>query len=326
MLKETLFRKVDTSETTVSQEVLFAEAFRKLERFDLLNARTEIFDYLEKKAILDAEGKQVTVEYLPVKIEETVYESHRIIQKIVKLKLENEVKIEILNEIILVFSSFIPWCYLETWKIYEKYLSSVENIIQEAEKIELATEELGYICNQFGFYQRQLAQFEKAIEKYEEALRIAEKTIGKEHPVYATRLNNLALVYSNQGRYDEAIEKFEEALRIGEKTIGKEHPEYAARLSNLATVYRNQGKYDEAIKKYEEALRITEKTIGKEHPDYATCLNNLANVYFYQEKYQNALDLYEEALRIFEKTLPENHPHIIQLRESVTLCRRILGK
>ena len=79
-------------------------------------------------------------------------------------------------------------------------------------------------------YQKQLAQFERATQFYKEALQIAEKTIGKEHPAYATRLNNLANVYYSQGRYDEAIELYKQALLIDEKTIGKEHPDYAKRL------------------------------------------------------------------------------------------------
>ena len=71
-----------------------------------------------------------------------------------------------------------------------------------------------------------------------ESLRIDEQTIGKEHPDYAIRLNNLAIVYHSQGRYDEAIELYKQALLIDEKTIGKEHPDYAIRLNNLANVYQ----------------------------------------------------------------------------------------
>ena len=46
----------------------------------------------------------------------------------------------------------------------------------------------------------------EAIELYKQALLIDEKTIGKEHPDYATHLNNLAGVYVNQGKYDDANE------------------------------------------------------------------------------------------------------------------------
>ena len=65
ILQETLFRLSDTPESNSSPEVLFKEAFRKLERFDLLNAKTEIFDYLEKKEITDDAGNIIDVIYQP---------------------------------------------------------------------------------------------------------------------------------------------------------------------------------------------------------------------------------------------------------------------
>ena len=102
ILQETLFRLSDTPETNSSPEVLFKEAFRKLERFDLLNAKTEIFDYLEKKEITDDAGNIIDVIYEPFQKEETVYQSHRTIQKILKIKLEHEAKTKILDEIINV--------------------------------------------------------------------------------------------------------------------------------------------------------------------------------------------------------------------------------
>jgi tetratricopeptide (TPR) repeat protein len=361
ILRGTLFRIVETTKTTLSNEILFAETFRKLQRFDLLNSKNEIFEYLEKKETPE-------VIYAPFQKEETVYQSHRTIQKIIKLNLETEAKKEILNEIIAVLRYLTPKPKLEKWKIFEKYLSNAENLIEEARKLELTTENLGYICNEFGVYQDNLAQYEKAIQFYKESLRIGEKTIGKEHPDYATYLNNLASIYQSQGKYDEAfkkyeesiaiiaktvsknhpsyairlnnlgetyrlqgkydkaIEKFEEALRIGEKTIGKEHPDYATRLNNLAVVYDSQSRYDEAIEKHQQALKIRELILGKSHPDYAQSLNNLANVYENQGKYKKALELYKDALEILERTLPKNHPNILIIRKNAARCRMISEK
>ncbi len=361
ILKDTLFHIVETTETTLSNEILFAEAFRKLQRFDLLNSKIETFEYLEKRETPE-------IVYIPFQKEETVYQSHRTIQKIIKLNLKTETKKEILKEIINILRSLIPWVYLETWKIYEKYLSNAENLIEEAREVELVIVNLGYICNQFGLYQKQLAKYETTIRFYKEALVIDEKIIGKEHPSYATQLSNLAIIYRLQSKYDEAIDLYEQALEIGEKTIGKEHSEYAIRLSNLALVYESQEKYNEAvdllkqaleisvktigkehpdyatqlnnlalvynsqgrnneaIELYKQTLEIYEKTIGKKHPDYAINLNNLAFVYLNQEKYKEALELCEEALKIFEKNLPENHPNIQITRKSITICRMMLEK
>jgi tetratricopeptide (TPR) repeat protein len=55
-------------------------------------------------------------------------------------------------------------------------------------------------------------------------LAISEKILGEEHPLTATSLNNLALLYWNQGRYGEAEPLLKRALAIREKVLGSEHP------------------------------------------------------------------------------------------------------
>jgi tetratricopeptide (TPR) repeat protein len=49
-------------------------------------------------------------------------------------------------------------------------------------------------------------RYEAAEGLFRQALDIGEKTIGKEHPSYAIRLNNLAAVLLDQGRDEEAEE------------------------------------------------------------------------------------------------------------------------
>jgi tetratricopeptide (TPR) repeat protein len=61
----------------------------------------------------------------------------------------------------------------------------------------------------------------------------------------ANNLNNLALVYFNEGKYAEAAELFQRALAIKEKALGPLHPDMAPSLHNLALVYQAQGKYAE---------------------------------------------------------------------------------
>jgi len=46
-----------------------------------------------------------------------------------------------------------------------------------------------------------IGQYDEALELSLEALEKAEKTLGKDHPDYATMLNNLALVYQKTGQY-----------------------------------------------------------------------------------------------------------------------------
>ncbi len=78
----------------------------------------------------------------------------------------------------------------------------------------------------------------------------------------AASLNNLAVLYDNQGRYAEAEPLYERALAIQEEVLGAEHPDVAVSLNNLAALYYAQGRYAEAEPLYERALGVGEKVFG----------------------------------------------------------------
>ena len=52
-----------------------------------------------------------------------------------------------------------------------------------------------------------------------------------------TSLNNLALVYYEQGKYEDALLLYQRSLAIEEKVLGSEHPDTAMTLNNLAILY-----------------------------------------------------------------------------------------
>lgn len=111
--------------------------------------------------------------------------------------------------------------------------------------------------------------------RWAESLRIVERVLGKQHPDYATSLNNLALLHYSQGEYDKALPLYQQALQIYEQG-GKQHPYYATSLNNLAGLYQSQGAYDKALPLYEQAAEISVKVLGDKHP----------NTVSYQENYE----------------------------------------
>ena len=129
-----------------------------------------------------------------------------------------------------------------------------------------------------------------------------------DHPGTATILNNLALLYDNQGAYAKAEPLYLRALAINEKVLGPDHPGTATSLNNLALLYDNQGAYAKAEPLYLRAKAIREKVLGPDHPDTATSLNNLAALYYSQGAYAKAEPLYLRALAISEKVLGPDHP------------------
>jgi tetratricopeptide (TPR) repeat protein len=91
--------------------------------------------------------------------------------------------------------------------------------------------------------------------------------LGTEHPDVASSLNNLAYLYSSQGRYGEAEPLYRQALEMRRQLLGTEHPDVASSLLNLGVLYQQQGKYPEAKALYCQALTIAHATLGANHPN-----------------------------------------------------------
>ncbi len=143
-----------------------------------------------------------------------------------------------------------------------------------------------------------------------EALSIREKALSPDDANLANSLNDLALLYGEQGRYAEAEPLYKRALAIGEKALGPEHPDVAIDLNNLAALYYAGGRYADAEPLYKRALAIGEKMLGPEHPDVAIRLSNLAVLYHTQGRTAQAEPLYKRSLAIVEKVLGPEHPSV----------------
>ena len=65
--------------------------------------------------------------------------------------------------------------------------------------------------------------------------------LGLEHSDTAISLNNLALLYDNQGKYNEAEPLYQRALAIDEKTLGPDHPDTATDSEQSGLALRQPG-------------------------------------------------------------------------------------
>jgi tetratricopeptide (TPR) repeat protein len=126
----------------------------------------------------------------------------------------------------------------------------------------------------------------------------------------ATSLNNLAVLYDNQGRYSEAEPLYLEALEMRRRLFTSDHPDVASSLNNLAYLYHNQGRYSEAEPLYLEALEMRKRLFIGDHSDVATSLNNLAGLYKSQGKYSEAEPLYVDALKMKRRIFTSDYPDV----------------
>jgi len=99
--------------------------------------------------------------------------------------------------------------------------------------------------------------------------------LGADHPDTAQSLNNLAALYSWQGRYRKAEPLYLRSLEIDQSQLGNNHPKVAMSLNNLAGLYFFQKHYSKAETMMARSLSILEKALGMNHPDTADVRNNL---------------------------------------------------
>ena len=122
-------------------------------------------------------------------------------------------------------------------------------------------------------------------------------------------LNNMALVYQEQGEYEKALEYFGKALDVRERVLGSDHPDTATTYNNMAVVYKEQGEYEKALEYNGKALEVVERVLGSDHPYTATMYNNIAGVYWAQGEYEKALEYLGKALDVKDRVLGSDHPY-----------------
>jgi tetratricopeptide (TPR) repeat protein len=144
-------------------------------------------------------------------------------------------------------------------------------------------------------------------QMYRRALDGYEKTYGLEHTETLDAVNNLGLLYTDQGRLKNAEQMLQRALSGYEKTCGPEHIKTLDTVNNLGLLYADQGRLKDAQHMYQRAINGKEKAYGPEHAKTLDTINNLGNLYKNQGKHKDAEQMYQRALIGKEKAFGPKH-------------------
>jgi tetratricopeptide (TPR) repeat protein len=150
------------------------------------------------------------------------------------------------------------------------------------------------------------AKYREALPFFARAFELAEGRYGKESPLLAADLNDLAEVHRQLGNLVQAEELYKRAIGLDQQA-GGDGPGLATSLNNLALLYRTQGRLKEAEPLYKRSLSLLEKALGPGHQDVAKGLNNLAILYRMKGDPESARTLQERALAIAAKVLGPEH-------------------
>lgn len=175
---------------------------------------------------------------------------------------------------------------------YKESASSYHQLLEELER-EGKKQEKGYVTTQMN-----LAGTLRLSGKLNEAKELFEKCLALFSPndyEFVCTLNNLSLVYQEQGKLDEAIRLSLQALSWLEKQGAPEH-EIATSLTNLGILYLRMGKLEEAEKYLKNAMVLYR---GMEHTNihYGAALSAWGTLCIKKENFQEAKDVFSESLK-----------------------------
>ncbi|KAH8899758.1 TPR-like protein [Thozetella sp. PMI_491] len=141
--------------------------------------------------------------------------------------------------------------------------------------------------------------------------------LGADHPDTLTSMNNLAMIYTSQGRDDEA-EKLQ--LRVIESRMTRleaGHPDTVTSMNNLGLTYSYQGRYNEAEKLRLQVVESYTTRLGADHPYTLVGRHNLSYTWKHQGRHADALRLMRDCLEARRRVLGEEHPDTLRSLQAV---------
>mmetsp|Transcript_24316 Transcript_24316/g.23357 ORF Transcript_24316/g.23357 Transcript_24316/m.23357 type:complete len:451 (+) Transcript_24316:94-1446(+) len=155
---------------------------------------------------------------------------------------------------------------------------------------------------------------------YEDALKCAveleiniKEVMGTDNAIYASSLNNVAIMNKMLGRNDDAMTKYTEALHIYKDVVGKKHPSYASTLANIGVLYRVLAEVSSGLDKTQlidraeealiEALNARIEILGLTDKNTLTSSNHLSSLWRVMGKVKEA----EKQLKVTLQTARDTY-------------------
>lgn len=157
---------------------------------------------------------------------------------------------------------------------------------------------------------------------YQDALKCAveleinvKEVMGTKNAIYASCLNNVAIMNKMLGRNDDAMIKYTEALHIYKDVVGRKHPSYASTLANIGVLYKVLAEASSGIDKTQlvdraeealiEALNVRIETLGPTDKNTLTSSNHLSSLWRITGKVNEAEKQLKETLQTARDTYGE---------------------
>jgi tetratricopeptide (TPR) repeat protein len=237
---------------------------------------------------------------------------HRLVQAVFRDRLDTATERQWAERAVLALNAAFPEIDHTVWDRCERLLPQAQVAATLIEQHGLTLPEAVRLLHQAGSYLNARRLHAQAGPFLQQALRIAEVVWGTQHSETASLLNDLADVFTRQGKLEQAESLLLRSLAQRKELRGAEHGEVAESLYYLGELYFDQGKYQQAEPFYLQALAIWENPSGAGRMNTAQrlahTLNVLAFLYYQIGRFEQIESLYQRALHIQETQLGPDHP------------------
>ena len=146
-----------------------------------------------------------------------------------------------------------------------------------------------------------------------EAIEIFKRNGAGSRMNLASAYENLAVVYSAQGKLRQALNTVDLALAAWNEELPPDHPFLVDALAAKIVIYVKLKDFKRAEQMIPEMLQSSVSRFGANNPARAILLNNAAGVYICQKRYSEAEPLLREGVEIFRRHFSLGHPALRNL-------------
>lgn len=111
------------------------------------------------------------------------------------------------------------------------------------------------------------------------ALRAREQALGPSHPDVSYLLEDMAALYTENGRSEPSLALLRRSLQIRRAALGPFHPAVGLTLRALVNLYCQRRRWDLAQTACQDLRQLLEANLAKNHPDITALLKQQAQIY-----------------------------------------------
>ncbi len=160
---------------------------------------------------------------------------------------------------------------------------------------------LGKAYQAIGEYPESQTHFEKALD-------LRRQTVGERDLETLTAMDDLAMIYSENGRLADAEKLTRDVLDARRTIQGPEHADTLLTMAILADTLESEGQLEEAEPLARETLNLRIRVLGPEDFETLSSMNNLAGIMTRLRKYDEAEAIFKKVIEAEKRVKGEFHP------------------